>query len=292
MKRLAVLLLLGFGISVARAESTKRDALAGPLLLAEADRQLFEVYATTDDTPPPNTLSTKFRLARDTYLLACKRGVARGCWTSMWMSAGIEQDYAFETKQLLVMCRRGELMACRALQRPPTGNPLQSRDLGFAGTTRACWLEEPRCDQRRLRAECLRGFALSCRHSNDDQLKERGKQLAREGCAQGLYIECTENDPADAVRKCTLLLRGCLVILPKVLPEKARTDLAERACKIGGRPTCVLLAAYYAHDLVPQSEPGRARYLAKRFCTATQVANPKDVCFELGGLGAKLARLP
>lgn len=293
MSRLGQLLfLLALGHSIARAEPKKTDTLAGPLLLAEADRLLMEVFSTTDDQPPPNTLSTKFGNAQQAYLRACKRGEARGCWSSMWMAAGTGRNFDLEIKQLLALCRRGQVMACRALQAVPTGKTvLTPRDLGYAGSYAGCKFNR-RCDERRLHLECAKGFARSCRESADEQLHPRGDQLAQDGCAQGLFTDCRENDPAQAFRKCTLVPRACLSILPKVLPGPSRENLAERACKIGGRPMCVLLAGHYALGLVPQSIPGRARYLARRFCTPAQIANTKDDCFNLEGLGAKLARLP
>lgn len=264
--------------------------------LAEADR-LFQASLVDDDNaPPPNSMARKFQRALASYRAACQQGHARGCWTAMYMTVALEsRAFQAELEQLLRLCRRGDRMACRALQLAPNaaGDVLQIGDPGYVGRT----CERPSDCADSLAAECDDGFAWSCTSSLDPRHESKARELAREGCRRGLVRECEISREADDfLRRCTISLIHCFVSRRehRELEGFARRqrELAERACKIGGKQYCVALALVYAWGHFEQSVPGRARYLVDRFCTPVQIATPGDPCNELEDQLDALAKLP
>lgn len=286
---LLLLLVVGCGTAAPSAPPAVLETPSPPSdPLVDADRA-FAASLAGPDTP------TQFRRALAAYRRACRAGRARGCWMAMSMASGTELGpYQAEIAQLARLCRGGEHMACRALQRHPgPTDALRPGDPGYAGSRGCIDRSEPGCSEAIREQECNDGFPRSCL----DWRTDRAKQLALEGCLQGIVHECDgDSDPEAFLQRCRVYPIKCLVSHWSLRDDAdfalRQRALAERACMIGSRRVCVGLALVYAWGHLEQPVPGRARELVERYCTPADIATEGDPCHELDDQLEALAKLP
>jgi hypothetical protein len=270
------------------ADRTDRaDLVAARPDVAELMRRADEAFASTlkpDYDRPFVEKPHGLPWVSERYLEACRAGERRACWIA-------DTVHSSEATRKMVSdnCLAGDPMSCRAIR--PSGMAESDRRLpGWVGRAFACEDGcakdvQQRCEAMGCRPlmqqECEAGFPLSCwnREINlkDKQAWERAAALARNGCQEGIYTECSwldvwAGDPDAGDKICTMAAEGCLVNSFDLFNNTDLTgyrDWLERGCQYGELKeqlaTCNTLASGY-HGMYREPVPGRSEALTAWVC--------------------------
>lgn len=159
-------------------------------------------------------------------------------------------------------CRAGDRMSCRALPRHDSD------------------------DDKALRKDCDAGFPGACielaanEPSDADAISRRAQELAKQGCAAGIALECgmVIGDIRSAQRLCDLQRVECEAL--GILYERqhdlihAREE-RERACQYRGHDpwSCIGLGNDYLDHKLEEPIPGRGQALLDYGCREAATAN-------------------
>jgi len=190
----------------------------------EADRLLLRSVEPDYSTYP----SLIFRFQRQAIPLidgACRDGDRRGCIAMV----AVRELTAEGERRLYERCTAGDVLSCRALVNQPGAlNPRRIESapggvLDIEGFKEACYIgDELTCDYARIRDECARGLAMSCRSlaaelgpasdAERERAWKRALELARHGCELGILTECTDimaDERSSMKDQITGLARAC-----------------------------------------------------------------------------------
>jgi hypothetical protein len=196
MKSIPIMMLIACGSQRPAAPGLSNSRVSTPppehsLALAEA--------SLASDTPMdfdrPRVKRPRGRERTiELFHLTCADGNHRACWIEAQLVRGQPLE-AF--RRVAADCHDGDLLSCRALPLSETED-LYPDEPGAESRSPRCHSSlKSDCNSQALRGECLIGFTQACNElagisgiPDQDELDRRGRELAADGCKQGIAPEC------------------------------------------------------------------------------------------------------